>query len=41
MDVPMLGNMNDVKKPSFTKLLEDLEANKLTMNFMLFLQHNK
>lgn len=41
MDVPMLGTMNDVKKISFEQLFEDLESNKLPMNFMLFMNPQK
>lgn len=39
MDVPLLGNMNDVKKFSFEQLNELLKSNQLPMNFMLFLKH--
>jgi FkbM family methyltransferase len=39
MDVPLLGDMNDVKKFSFQQLNALLKADKLPMNFMLFLKH--
>ncbi|MHA7733118.1 FkbM family methyltransferase [Nitrosopumilus sp. S6] len=37
MDVPLLGNMNDVKQISFENLFDELEADNLPMNFMLFM----
>ncbi|MGY5142912.1 MAG: FkbM family methyltransferase [Candidatus Nitrosopumilus sp. bin_32a] len=39
MDVPILGNMNDVKIYSFDDLRKLLKSKKLPMNFMLFLKN--
>jgi len=41
MDVPILGTTNDIKTISFEKLFDDLESDKLPMNFMLFMKPKK
>jgi FkbM family methyltransferase len=40
MDVPILGTENDVKMISFEELFDDLDLDKLPMNFMLFMKPN-
>jgi len=39
MDVPMLGNMNDVKKTKINHLIVELDKNTLPMNFIIFLKN--